>query len=191
MSDRRAQRHEATRQEILEAAWALARERGLTGWSLRDVAESVGMRAPSLYGYFDGKDAIYDAMFAQGYEQLLARLDELPTRGDPAEVLGRGAHAFVDFCVSDPPRHQLLFQRVIPGFEPSAESYALAREVLSRLHAILADLDLDRPGTVDLWTALLTGLASQQASNDPGGDRWTRLVDRAVDMFLASELTRA
>ncbi len=37
---------------------------------------------------------------------------------------------------------------------------------------------------VDLWTAIVTGLTDQQISNDPGGDRWTRLVDRAVDMFF-------
>ena len=42
---------------------------------------------------------------------------------------------------------------------------------------------------MDLWTALLTGLVTQQMSNDPGGDRWERLIDRAVHMFVAAELT--
>jgi AcrR family transcriptional regulator len=188
MPDRRAQRHEATRQEILEAAWQLARERGLAGWSLREVAEAVGMRAPSLYVYFDGKDAIYDAMFAHGYEQLLARIEAAEVPDEPRERLRRAAAEFVDFSVADPARHQLLFQRVVPGFIPSAASYALADETLDRLRQLLAHAGLDRPETVDLWTALLTGLASQQASNDPGGDRWIRLIDRAVDMFLATEL---
>ena len=31
---------------------------------------------------------------------------------------------------------------------------------------------------------MLTGLTSQQISNDPGGDRWSGLVDESVDMFL-------
>ena len=44
------------------------------------------------------------------------------------------------------------------------------------------------PEQVDLWTALVTGLASQQVSNDPGGDRWRRLLDPAVGMFLAAHL---
>jgi mRNA degradation ribonuclease J1/J2 len=30
----------------------------------------------------------------------------------------------------------------------------------------------------------MTGLTDQQISNDPGGTRWRRLVDRAVDMLL-------
>ena len=36
---------------------------------------------------------------------------------------------------------------------------------------------------LDLWTAVITGLTDQQISNDPGGDRWGRLLDEAVDMF--------
>lgn len=32
---------------------------------------------------------------------------------------------------------------------------------------------------------MLSGLATQQVSNDPGGSRWADLVDRAVDLLLA------
>ena len=35
-----------------------------------------------------------------------------------------------------------------------------------------------------MWTAITSGLASQQTSNDPGGDRWVRLADEATAMFL-------
>ena len=35
-----------------------------------------------------------------------------------------------------------------------------------------------------LTLLVLTGLATQQSSNDPGGDRWSRLVDTAVDRLL-------
>lgn len=42
------------------------------------------------------------------------------------------------------------------------------------------------PATLDLYTAMLTGLASQQISNDPGGDHWPRLVPDAVDRVLAA-----
>lgn len=187
MTDRRARRHEATRQEILAAAWELARARGLTGWSLREVADAVGMRAPSLYVYFDRKVDIYDAMFMQGYRQLLEIIDTQTLDGSPGQVLHRTATTFLDFFLSDTARHQLLFLRVIPHFEPSPEAYAVAETVLERLRAVFRHLGLGPERSVDLWTALLTGIASQQASNDPGGDRWTRLVEPAIAMFLSSE----
>ena len=95
---------------------------------------------------------------------------------------------FVDFCVEDPARLQLLFLRTIPGFEPSAESYALAQQPFEKMTAVLAAAGLGSAEHVDLWTALLTGLATQQVSNDPGGHRWRRLVDPAVDMFIAAHL---
>ncbi len=193
---RRAARHAATKDEIVAAAWRLARERGLGGWALRDVAEAVGMRAPSLYVYFDSKNALYDAMFADGNAELLrlvgAAVEEVEARRPPAvEVLHLAARLYFDFCVEDPARFQLLFLRTIPGFEPSESSYALAREVLDRSATVLAAAGATSQEAVDLWTALTSGLVTQQMSNDPGGDRWRRLVDRAVDMFVATELAPA
>ncbi len=191
--DRRTARHVATRAEIVEAAWRLARERGLGGWALRDVAEAVGMRTPSLYVYFDSKNALYDAMFADGYRQLLERVDETTAdldlrAGSPGSVLRLAASLFVDFAIEDPARFQLLFLRTIPGFEPSEPAYALAREALERMVPVLESVGAGTPEHLDLWTALVGGLAMQQVSNDPGGTRWRRLVDRAVDMFVTAEL---
>src|SRR6478609_4612038 len=136
--DRKAERRAATKREIVHAAWLLARQRGLGGWSLRDVADAVGMRAPSLYEYFEGKNALYDAMFADGYTELLDKIDSAPDEQDPDRLLSIAAHLFFDFCVEDPARHQLLFLRTLPGFEPSSESYALAQSALDRLTEVLA-----------------------------------------------------
>ena len=48
----------------------------------------------------------------------------------------------------------------------------------------LAELGVTDSVGIDLWTAMLTGLTDQQISNDPGGQRWERIIDRAVDMLL-------
>src|SRR5438477_8891088 len=128
--DRRAERHEATRAEILEAAWELVRAEGLAALSLRDLARRVGMRAPSLYSYFDSKHAIYDAMFLQGNLELLARYEAEPDFDDPVEAAHWGARTFVQFGIEDPARAQLLFLRTIPGFEPSPDTYAVAVRIV-------------------------------------------------------------
>jgi AcrR family transcriptional regulator len=182
--DRRAERREATKAEILDAAWELVRAEGLAALNLRDLAAKVGMRPPSLYSYFDSKHAIYDAMFVQGNLELLARYEALPDHDDPVEGLRSGGRLFVRFGVEDPARAQLLFMRTIPGFEPSRESYDIAVRIVE-----LGKARMKRCGIpleyFDLWTALISGVVWQQIANEPGGNRWTRWVDDVIDMFLA------
>jgi AcrR family transcriptional regulator len=183
--NRIAERREATRAEILEAAWELAQEQGLAGFTLRDLAERVGMRAPSLYTHFESKHAIYDAMFGQAwsdFEQVaLAALPTLPNA--PRAALRRAARVFFDFAVAIPARHQLMNQRTIPGFEPSPESYAPAVRVLELGDQLFRDLGLNDPSDSDIWTAMIDGMINQQLANDPGGTRWSALLDRAVDIW--------
>jgi AcrR family transcriptional regulator len=182
--DRRAERREATKAEIIDAAWELVRTEGLAALNLRDLAATVGMRPPSLYSYFDSKHAIYDAMFLRGNLELLHRYGALPDYDDPVEGLRAGGRVFVEFGVEDPARAQLLFMRTIPGFEPSQATYDVAVRIVE-----LAQARMERYGIpveyFDLWTALVSGLVWQQISNEPGGDRWARWVDDVVDMFLA------
>ncbi len=183
--DRRAARREATKAEILDAAWELVREHGLAGLSLRELATKVGMRAPSLYQYFDSKHAIYDALFEQGARAALETAGAPLDLTDAREALRTAARRMFDFMVGDPARSQLLFQRTIPGFEPSPASYAPAVELLAPARELLVAVCITDPDALDSWTALLSGLTNQQIANDPGGDRWGRLIDRMVDMYLA------
>jgi AcrR family transcriptional regulator len=177
-------RRAATVRRILDAAWELSAQRGLAGWTLRDLGTAVGMRAPSLYQYAASKNALFDLMFADGYAQLVERIDAVERPDDPAELARRAAHLFVGFAAERPARFQLLFQHTAPGFHPSERSMALAGRVLGEMAAVLEAAGAGGPDELDLWTAVFTGLASQQVSNDPGGDRWLRLVDAAVDRLL-------
>ncbi len=140
------------------------------------------MQAPSLYGYFDSKNAIYDAMYAQGARAFVeAEPPDVPD--EPVEGLKAIVHYFVEFCAADAARYLLLFQRTIPGFEPSPESFEISESSIERLGRRIAACGITDPAAVDLFTAIGAGLTDQQISNDPGGDRWIRLIDEAVEMF--------
>lgn len=184
-SDWREDRRQSARDAIVDAAWALVGEEGLAGLSLRDLARRAGITPPTVYAYFDSKNAIYDAMFGRAATQFVDRTTEPLDCEDPRDRLLANVQRFVEFCTSDVPRYQLLFQRTLPGFEPSAESYDPAVRALDHARAVLAENDITEERHLDLWTALITGLVDQQLSNDPGGDRWTRLIDDAIDMFVA------
>lgn len=191
--DRRQARRDATRAEILAAAWELAGEQGLASISLRDLADRVGMRAPSLYQYFASKNDIYDAMFKQGAEQALVITQAPMPSSEPHAILREMTQRFFDFCMSDHARAQLLFFRSLPGFVPSPEAYAPAEALVTSTTAMFAELGIKDPDALDLYTALVNGIVGQQLANDPEGNRWGRLIDRAVDMYLALVLqpTRA
>jgi AcrR family transcriptional regulator len=179
-----AQRREAKIASIVDTAWSLARERGIQLVSLRDLAKEVGMKQPSLYAYFDSKDALYDAMFADGNRQLLETLDSIDRPDDPRAALKAYLGAFADFAVTDPARNSLLFRRVIPGFEPSAESYAVAEEALGRLLGVMKAAGVTDGGDIDCLVAMTAGLIEAQLSNEPGGDRWIRHLPRMTDLLV-------
>src|SRR3954466_11391718 len=180
VANRRSQR----RDQILAAAWDIAAESGLSAVSLHEVARRVGIRQPSLYGYVSSKLDLYDVMFGQAYEELLAQLDRSPPRGTAREQLVRLSRAILDFAVENPPRQQLMFQRTIPGFEPSPASYALSIRLVDRCVGLLSALGAGSPAQVDVYTAIVGGLGAQQVANDPGGNRWTRHLEALLDMFL-------
>lgn len=180
VADRRSRR----RAQILAAAWDIAAESGLAAVTLHEVARRVGIRQPSLYGHVTSKLDLYDAMFGQAYEQLLARLDAAPPTGRARDQLMHLSRTVLEFVVENPPRQQLLFQRTIPGFAPSPDTYALARRLVDRCAGLLSALGAGTPAHLDVYTALIAGLGAQQVANDPGGERWTRHLEQLLDTFL-------
>jgi AcrR family transcriptional regulator len=151
----------------------------------------VGLRAPSLYTYFGSKNAMYDAMYAQAARDLAGTLARRPQASDPRQTLRGRMRLFTGFCVADPVRYQLLLERPIPGFEPAPESFQITVAALAATRADLEAAGVHGEPAQDMFRALITGLVSLQIANDPGGDRWTRLQDDALDMFLAHHATPA
>jgi AcrR family transcriptional regulator len=178
------QRREARVAAIIETAWDLARREGIAGLTLRGLARELGIRQPSLYEYFDSKHALYDALFDDGNRRLLERLDARRLPDDPRRAVKAFMRTFTEFALEDDARSQLLFQRPIPGFEPSAASYARAEQVLARAVRLLETAGLLDAGDIDCFVAMVAGLIDAQASNDPGGTRWIRHLDRLIDMHL-------
>ena len=184
--DRVAERREATRREILDAAWAVAHQKGIAAITLKDVADRVGMRPPSLYSHFASKNAIYDAMFAHAWqgclEALRAALDSgLPE--DPRAAMTVMGRAYFEYAVADQARNQLMNARISADFQPSPEAYAPSVAVWELGRAHFATIGVTAEADLDLYAAVIGGLVDAQLANDPGGDRYARQLDRAVGML--------
>jgi AcrR family transcriptional regulator len=135
---------------------------------------------------------ILDAAWAAAHESSIAGL----TLRDIASRAGMQqpslyshfasiAEHYFDFAVADLARHQLMDVNVVPNFQPSAEAYAPAVEVYGLMLDLLRGLGIttDEDADTDTYTALIGGLVNQELANDPGGQRWRRLIPRVLSMF--------
>src|SRR3712207_1692933 len=196
--DRRRRRRQETIEEVLDVAVAVMTEQGVAGLTLGEVARRMGIRPPSLYGYFDGKHALYDALFERGWRELQTTLQpasaEAPS--DPLTAVHAGTAVLVRWAVEHPAYSALMFWRPVPGFVPSEKAYAPAVELdavgrsqvvaLRDTGLLAADVDVDR--AYRAWTALVSGVISQQLANAPDepfdGGRFTSVLPDLIAMWL-------
>lgn len=199
--DRRQRRRQETIAEVVDIAAEIMGEQGVAGLSVGEVARRMGIRPPSLYGYFPSKHALYDALFARGAQLVLDEI-RADIESDDGEgrslsaLLLRAAETFVGWSIEHPAYTQLLFWRPVPGFAPSAEAYAPAVEMVELTVARFTQLqqrglvraDVDIADVARDWTVLLSGVISQQLSNAPGeslsSGRFTAALPGLVEMFV-------
>lgn len=67
-------RETGTKRSILDAALALAAERGITGTTMDDVAERAGVAKGTLYYNFASKDKIFEGLLLEGLSGLTESL---------------------------------------------------------------------------------------------------------------------
>jgi AcrR family transcriptional regulator len=177
--DRRHSRRDETVAQIVEVAVAVMGEYGAGGLSLGEVARRMGMQTPSLYGYFPSKHAVYDAVFAEGWRQLLeaARAERaaIEAHQDVYELLLAVGRQYVRWSVEHSAYTQLMAWRPVPGYTPSAEAYGAAVEMWSEALGLFTTLQADGRLRTDVsakhllsaWTVLIGGVISQQLANAP------------------------
>jgi AcrR family transcriptional regulator len=163
----------------------MARE-GVAALSVREVARSVGLRQQSLTYYFPTKLALLDALFADGFAELRAVLDNVPRGTDPIQAVVDVAATVAEYCADHPAHYHLMFQRTVPGFTPSPASHEVALGVLGVLVDRLAAVGITDLADVALVRGLISGLAAEQIANDPGADNYVSQATRGVRMMLAA-----
>jgi AcrR family transcriptional regulator len=198
--DRRHLRRAQTIEELIGVAVQVMAEHGAAGLSLGEVARRMGVRPPSLYVYVDSKNAVYDAVFAQGWREVhevMLQLPEPDARSDAPSYLQAAAEAFVRWSIAHPVHSQLMGWRPVPGYKPSVAAYEPAIATLELARARMAQLrelgflrdDVPLDEVVGAWTVLISGVVSQQLANAPEQSfeegTFTRLLPTLVAMFAA------
>ncbi len=81
---------ESTKDQILAAALTLFAEKGYDGVGVDEIGAAVGMKRPSLYKHFRGKEAILDALIARMtlyYEERFGSADQEAAYPETLEAL--------------------------------------------------------------------------------------------------------
>jgi AcrR family transcriptional regulator len=96
-----AERSEATRGALVEAARPLFAERGYAGVGTEGIVRAAGLTRGALYHHFEGKRELFEAV----YEQIEAELAERIVTGalsagaeSPLEAMRAGAEMFLQAC---------------------------------------------------------------------------------------------
>src|SRR5215469_14174032 len=109
IKERRERERQEIRQSILSAARQIAIEEGWQAVTTRKVAERIEYSQPTIYEYFENKEAILLALLRQGYEQLVTVVQAAFNSTDDPEVrLLAMSEAYWDFAFRSPELYQLM-----------------------------------------------------------------------------------
>lgn len=91
------ERSETTTLELIDAARALFAEQGFSATKLEDITELAGMTKGALYHHFDGKSALFRAVFEREQERLVqVSVEAFSRRRDPWRGFTDGCLAFLE-----------------------------------------------------------------------------------------------
>jgi AcrR family transcriptional regulator len=98
-----------TRERILQASRELLREKGSSGFSMRGLAERVGVTPTALYRHFEDKDALLATLLDEGFSTFASYLLRALSGKTPLERLRRSGVAYFDFALEHPRDYALMF----------------------------------------------------------------------------------
>ena len=95
----------STKERILDEALTLFSENGYDGTSVEQIAEKVGIKAPSLYKHFKGKEDILNAIIDNAeahYEESFGSEKHIGRLPESKEQFLRAAMEKISFTLHDP-----------------------------------------------------------------------------------------
>src|SRR6516162_5823374 len=98
------------RERLCEAATRLFDARGREGFTMRELANELGVSAMTPYRYFRDKDEILAAVRARAFTRFAEALElAITTPGDAQAKAGAVYEAYVAFAFGEPASYRLMF----------------------------------------------------------------------------------
>jgi len=168
---------------ILGAALRMLEENGSENLSLRGIAKSLGVKAPSIYHYFPDKAALERALIAEGHAQLRDWTRRQTRSTDPETAFRELAGAYLKFARKRPELYFFTMSHQTPGGDRTDAGKKLWNLLLASLGALTGDPD-DTSAAVAVW-AFLHGFAVLDHSGRFGKSGPKAGFERGLEALLA------
>ena len=139
MPRKKTYHHGDLKNALIEAGADILAKDGVSGLSLRKVAQKAGVSHTAPYAHFADKQALIAAISTDGYRRLYEALAATTQQyaDDPARQLIEGAWAYVQFALNDTDHFKITLSGAIekekdyPAFvEISQQSFALVVQIV-------------------------------------------------------------
>jgi AcrR family transcriptional regulator len=172
---------QVTSERIVAAAAQMIEAEGVEALSLARLATTLGIKAPSLYRYYNSKTRLLEAVNLQTTERLVTEINSVDVQSPEEARLLAMAHAWRNFALARPHLYLLAFSDSAPPDSNALLAWALP------LQAIMATLAGEREALAALrgLFALLHGFAALEINQQfqRGGDLQADF-DYAVRRYL-------
>lgn len=158
----------------LDVAIEMVALRGPDDVNVRDIAETIGTGASSLYYYFKSKDALLAEVAAEGFGRLEAAVVAARNSGLGHEPIRACGGAYLRFIREQPMLYKVMYsERILSGFEVAREAEHRAFETFAAGIADGAPTQATEDSALALW-AFGRGVASLSMAQEaiaPGTGR--------------------
>ncbi|MEU8803297.1 helix-turn-helix domain-containing protein [Spirillospora sp. NPDC048819] len=179
-----------TRASIVECAARLLRERGASAVTTRAVAQAAGMQAPTIYRFFEDKDALLDAVAEHVLATYVDGKALAEDHGDPIADLRAGWDAHIGFGLANAALFGLLTDPARGARSPAAATGVEVLRAKVRRVAAIGRLRVPEERAVELIHAAGTGAVLTLLSTPPE-HRDLGLADAMYEAVMRSILTDA
>lgn len=133
------------RAQVLEAARALSDTSGIDALSIKELADKLGIRPPSVYAHFAGLSELRRELALWSYRAISAQMNQVAAGLAGDEALLALGHAYLEFIRSSPG----LYSAIVPAPDPAdAELWAAGRAWLAPFERVLATLGLNAEDSI-------------------------------------------
>src|SRR4029450_11065157 len=105
---------------------------GAGALTMRRSAAEAGCSTSVLYTMFGGKPGVAEGLWREGFDRLRQAMERVEA-DDPLGRLTALGQAYRASAMANRAYYAVMFQRPIPGFEPSADAYAASLRPLRSL----------------------------------------------------------